>query len=287
MWWCRCAVCLRCECERKTIFHTSSEGFPSSHQPSAVVDLLRPDFPSPDAQRASVVQENCRQRGSVDVSSQRPGVGCVDVSPLRCFSSAFIFPLHSKLSLRRLNSWKFHSEGVTHIFLQLRLFKRENIKGKLKAQGKLAKESWIKVECRESEGKFCVEKIIFRQVKVFVFGNFCEKTVKWKIQNSSNTRTGKRKSENKINCKAFCRKNHRWINFDTALCQNWIAKPEKTQSNWRTMSSYPQNSIKFGVSQERTDHSEKVVNKIKELVNVEICASEVVDTRDTGVILWN
>lgn len=53
------------------------------------------------------------------------------------------------------------------------------------------------------------------------------------------------------------------------------------------MSSYPQNSIKFGASQERTDHSEKVVNKIKEIVNVEICASEVVDTRDTGVILWN
>lgn len=56
VWWCRCAVCLRCECARKTIFHTSSEGFPSSHQPSAVVDLLRPDFPSPVAQRASVVE---------------------------------------------------------------------------------------------------------------------------------------------------------------------------------------------------------------------------------------
>lgn len=203
MWWCRCAVCLRCECARKTIFHTSSEGFPSSHQPSAVVDLLRPDFPSPRRPAGECCGSKLpamRQCGCFITKARLRVCGCF-AAPL--FSSAFIFSLHSKLSLRRLNSWKFHSEGVTHIFLQLRLFKRENIKGKLKAQGKLAKESWIKVECRKSEGKFCVEKIIFRQVKVFVFGNFCEKTVKWKIQNSSNARTGKRKSENKINCKAF------------------------------------------------------------------------------------
>lgn len=51
------------------------------------------------------------------------------------------------------------------------------------------------------------------------------------------------------------------------------------------MSSYPENIIESGASQERTDHSEKVENKIKEIVNVEFSASEVVDKRDTGVIL--
>lgn len=141
--------------------------------PAQLLIYFVPISPPPDAQQASVVKRNCRQCGSGDASSQRLWVcGCL-AAPL--FLIGFYILLHSKLSLRRLNSWKFHSEGVTHIFLQRRLFKRENNKGKLKAQGKLAKESWIKVECRESEGKFCVEKIIFRQVKVLFSGIFVRK----------------------------------------------------------------------------------------------------------------
>lgn len=53
------------------------------------------------------------------------------------------------------------------------------------------------------------------------------------------------------------------------------------------MSSYIENSIKYGACQQRIDHSEQVENKIKEVVVVELSAIEIVDKRDTGVILWS
>lgn len=51
------------------------------------------------------------------------------------------------------------------------------------------------------------------------------------------------------------------------------------------MSRYIQNSIKYSACEQRTDHSEKVENKIKEVVVVELSAIAILDTTDTGVIL--
>lgn len=51
------------------------------------------------------------------------------------------------------------------------------------------------------------------------------------------------------------------------------------------MSRKLKNSIKFSASEERTDHSEKVENKIKELVVVVLSAVTNLDKRDEGVIL--
>lgn len=171
LWRCSC----RCECARKTNFPHFLRRISIVTPTSVVVDYFVPNSPSPPPEKtAGDCLENCRYAAVWMFHHKGPGRDCVDVSPLRCFLGFYI-SLHSKLSLRRLNSWKFHSEGVTHIFLQLRLFKRENNKGKLKAQGKLAKENWIKVKFRESEGKFVSRKSLFRQTKFFVFEIFVRK----------------------------------------------------------------------------------------------------------------
>lgn len=53
------------------------------------------------------------------------------------------------------------------------------------------------------------------------------------------------------------------------------------------MSRNIKNSIKYSTSEQRTDHSEQVENKIKEVVVVGSSAIEIeiVNKRDTGVIL--
>lgn len=51
------------------------------------------------------------------------------------------------------------------------------------------------------------------------------------------------------------------------------------------MSSKIKNSLKFSACEERTDHSEKSENKIKELVVVVLSAVTNLDKRDVGVIL--
>lgn len=51
------------------------------------------------------------------------------------------------------------------------------------------------------------------------------------------------------------------------------------------MSSYIKSSIKFSACEQRTDHSEKVENKIKEVIVVELSAITVLEKRDVGVIL--
>lgn len=51
------------------------------------------------------------------------------------------------------------------------------------------------------------------------------------------------------------------------------------------MSRNNKNSIKSACEQGTTDHSEKVENKIKEVVVVEFSAIAILDSTDTGVIL--
>lgn len=51
------------------------------------------------------------------------------------------------------------------------------------------------------------------------------------------------------------------------------------------MSRNNKNSIKSVWEQVNTDHSEKVENKIKEVVVVEFSAIAILDSIDTGVIL--
>lgn len=51
------------------------------------------------------------------------------------------------------------------------------------------------------------------------------------------------------------------------------------------MSSYIGNSITYSACEQRTDHSENVENKIKEVVVVELFEIAIVDKKDTGEIL--
>lgn len=51
------------------------------------------------------------------------------------------------------------------------------------------------------------------------------------------------------------------------------------------MSRNIKNSIKFSACEQGADHSEKVENKIKEVVVVEFSAIAILDSTDTGVIL--
>lgn len=51
------------------------------------------------------------------------------------------------------------------------------------------------------------------------------------------------------------------------------------------MSKHIVKSIKASACEQRTDHSEKVVNKIIEIAVVGVSAIFLVDKRDTGVIL--
>lgn len=163
LWQCWCDVCV---CVTQMIFlnflcfrrifhrhHTSNFAF---------VDLL---FPFPCSQRqppARVINGRKKLRRKI-LPMPVWAVVCVIVLPAcmyECFttsniflSTLFYFSLHSKLSLRSLNSWKFHSEGVTHIFLP-----RWGIKGKenKKAQEKLnrrKKKLKPKREKLESPGK--------------------------------------------------------------------------------------------------------------------------------------
>lgn len=46
-------------------------------------------------------------------------------------------------------------------------------------------------------------------------------------------------------------------------------------------------SIKISECEQRTDHSEKVENKIKEVIVFELSAITVLKKRDVGVVLWN
>lgn len=52
------------------------------------------------------------------------------------------------------------------------------------------------------------------------------------------------------------------------------------------MSRNIQNSIKYSACKQRTDHSEKVENKIKEVVVLKLSAIVTLDITNTGVILW-
>lgn len=118
--------------------------FPASHPLSlAFVDLLHP-FRAHLAV-GKVAKENSSCRYST-VWMFCCSVLSVNVSSTVSFLLSllyFYFSLHSKLPLPSLNSWNFRSEGVTHIFLQLRLERKKKLKKSWSLKGKSLESSRV------------------------------------------------------------------------------------------------------------------------------------------------